>query len=83
MNEKVLDVHSGTLYDEHIENLKKEVEYWRDERGEDIEFYVTPTIHIPDHAKFGRDKDRDIATFVASCDAVLWRRICTIVGIIK
>lgn len=79
-----IDVNHGTVYDGHIEALKKEVAFWRDERGEDIEFYITPTIHIPDDAaRFGNDKDRDIATFVSKCDGALWRRICTIVGIIR
>lgn len=75
------DVCNGTVWDDEIQSLINEVEYWKGQ-GNDIEFYITKPVEIPDdEIHFGNNANRTIATYVVKADRQLWRRICSIVDI--
>ena len=75
------DVCTGEVWDDDIDGLVTEVEYWKG-LGNDIEFYITNSVEIPDDTlHFGNNAGRIIASYVVKADRQLWRRICSIVGI--
>jgi len=75
------DVCTGTVWDDDIQSLINEVDYWKG-LGNEIDFYITNSIKIPDDTlHFGNDAGRIIASYVVKADRQLWRRICSIVDI--
>lgn len=73
-------VYAFKVYDEKIDELKKEVEIWKErEPGNVLEFTITDTVYIPEDC--GPNAGREFAVGIYKGDEVLYRRICVIVGI--
>lgn len=75
------DVCTGEVWDDDIQRLINEVDYWKGQ-GNEIEFYITEPIKIPDdELHFSNNAGRNLSTYIVKADTQLWRRICSIVDI--
>lgn len=76
----MFDVNSLELWDEDIDNVKKEAEYWKEREPEKIEtFSFTETVIVPENCPC--NAGRKFATAVFKGDQQLYRRILAICGI--
>lgn len=76
----MFNVYSLEVWDNKIEDLKEEIDIWKEREPENIDtFTMTEPVYIPESAE--RNGGRRLACAIFKGDDILYRRICVIVGI--